>query len=90
MAHYYAYCFRDGVVGFSQMMSSVPDGAKVFAEGEGRAFKDAVIVKCRRAYNGRTHLCPGLPEDDLRAFIMWHKWAFPGQSHFIDDITVAA
>lgn len=90
MAHYYAYCFGDGVVGFSQMASSIPQYAKIFAEGEGHAFKNAVIGKCRLADNGRTYLCPGLSAGDLNGFIMWHKWAFPGQSHFIDNFKVAA
>jgi len=68
MAHYYAYCFRDGVVGFSQMLSTVPEGALIFAEGEGRTFKNTVETRCRLAYNGRTYLCPGLPEGDLNGF----------------------
>ncbi len=90
MAHYYAYCFRDGCVGFSQMPSAVPEGALIFAEGEGRTFKNIVETRCRLAYNGRTYLCPGLPEGDLNGFKLWHRWAFPGQSRFLDNFPRAA
>lgn len=88
MVHYYAYCFWDGVVGFSRLPTAIPNGAKVFAAGEGLAFKRSVYGKCRLADDNRTYLCPGLPEDNLGLFIKWHRLAFPGQSHFIDDVRV--
>lgn len=90
MAHYFAYCYKGGAVGFCRMEQSVPITAKIFAEGEGQAFKDVVAVRCRRGYDGQTYLCPGLPEQDLNAFMRWHKWAFPGQSRFLDNFKAAA
>lgn len=83
---YYAYCYKSGEIGFVQNLEDVPAGAKIFAEGKGKPFRDSVQAKCRLSYDNRTHLCPGLPEKDLTGFVLWHKWAFPSQARFLENI----
>ena len=80
----FAYCFRSGHIGFCEDLSTVPEGAIVFAEGDARALRERVAVKARHAYDGVTLLVPGVPEAEgeraaMAAFNAWHEWAFAGE-----------
>jgi len=76
-----AYVWRNGQVEFSE---TVPHGALVIAEGEGKEFIENIQIKCRRAYphfvdgirQAQIYLLPGLPEaeNDREAFLAMGKF----------------
>ena len=65
----YAFANRQGVISFSST-GPYKAGMFVLGWGKGKAFKDAVSVVARHAYDGKTLLVPGIPEadDDLEAY----------------------
>ncbi len=79
---YYAYCYKNGEIGFAQKKEDVPPAATIFAEGQGPAFRHHVIEKSRMTHNPHVNLVPGICDKNLLAFRIWHDWNFPGQSAY--------
>lgn len=73
----YAYCWRSGVIGFSE---KVPDGAIKFAEGRIGPLKNLIYRCARLAYDNENWLVPGVPEaedegdEKINALIRWVAW----------------
>jgi hypothetical protein len=69
----YAYCYRSGLVEFGDQ---IPDGALPLDKGRGKKWRSGIEVKCRLAYDGETHLVPGIPEaeTDKAAYEAWSRF----------------
>lgn len=55
-----AHCYRSGVIGFGR---TVPEGAIQIAHGRARMLRKLVSALARHAYDGKTLLVPGIPEE---------------------------
>jgi hypothetical protein len=72
----FAYCYRTGLVEFG---NTVPEGALPIDEGKGKKWREGIEVKCRRTYDGKQYLVPGVPEADSDeeahdAYTRFCKW----------------
>jgi hypothetical protein len=55
-----AYCWRGGVIGFARVP---PKGTIPFASGPARKLRSVIAALARHAYDGKTLLVPGIPEE---------------------------
>lgn len=74
-----AYCWRSGEIEITEK-TLVPVGTVPLLEGEVTRLTEVVSATSRHAYDGKTLLVPGVPEDDsddeaMSATLRWVLWA---------------